>query len=217
MAKPTGVIPPEDVVRMFQIDLKNRPLAALLAWLWPGAGHLYQGRTAKGMLLMLCIMSTFIFGFYIGGAKVVYASPKTLAQLRAADQSAGSLRLIGRQALDRWQFLCQAGIGSVAIPAVVERQRFLNGGEPLLGGWFRPPKTRGDIEPTEDSSGNLALHADELSKWNYESGFYFELGSIYTVIAGLLNVLAIYDAYSGPLMPQAPDEPEEKPDEKPPA
>jgi hypothetical protein len=44
---------------ILEIDLKNPGWAALLAWLWPGAGHLYQGRTAKGLLFMICILSTF--------------------------------------------------------------------------------------------------------------------------------------------------------------
>jgi len=217
MAKPTGVIPPEDVARMFQLDLKNRGLAALLAWLWPGAGHLYQGRTAKGMLLMLCIMSTFLFGFYIGKTKVVYASPKTYAELRAANEDAGLLRIAGVQALDRWQFLCQAGIGSVAIPAVVQRDRFIKDKPPLLGSWFTPPREEGNIEPTRNSANNFAVHPNELAKWNYEGGFYFELGTIYTVIAGLLNILAIFDAYSGPLMPKTPADAEKTPDPEKPA
>ena len=38
-----------------RIDLRNRPLAALLAWLVPGAGHFYQGRHAKGVLFLVCI------------------------------------------------------------------------------------------------------------------------------------------------------------------
>ena len=38
------------------------------------------------------------------------------------------------------------------------------------------------------------------SKWNYDLGDFFEIGTVFTVIAGLLNILAIYDAYGGPLI-----------------
>ncbi len=38
------------------VDLRNRYLAALLAWLIPGAGHLYQGRRTKGQLFFVCIL-----------------------------------------------------------------------------------------------------------------------------------------------------------------
>lgn len=201
MSKSSGVLPANDVVEMFQLDLKNRPLAALLAWLFPGAGHLYQGRTAKGLLLMICITTTFAFGFYLGEGKVAYATPLTIQQIQQT-RDAGPIRNRITQAIDRWPFLGQAGIGVVAIPAIVERERFLAGKPGLMGGWFRPPRQTGDdLEPKKDSSGNLVEHPNELAKWTYEIGFDFELGTIYTVVAGLLNILAVYDAYSGPLVP----------------
>src|SRR5262245_54445208 len=31
------------------VELKDPPLAAFLAWLVPGLGHIYQGRTGKGV------------------------------------------------------------------------------------------------------------------------------------------------------------------------
>jgi hypothetical protein len=37
----------------------------------------------------------------------------------------------------------------------------------------------------------------ELAQWNHDYGDWFELGTVFTVIAGLLNLLAIYDAYQG--------------------
>jgi hypothetical protein len=55
-------------------------------------------------------------------------------------------------------------------------------------------------------------HPDELAKWNYDLGEYFEIGTVFTVIAGLLNILAIYDAYGGPLV--LPAEEEKKADGK---
>jgi uncharacterized protein DUF6677 len=47
----------------------------------------------------------------------------------------------------------------------------------------------------------------ELSDWYKTLNRYFELGTVYTMIAGLLNILAIYDAWGGPVQF---DEPEEK-------
>src|SRR3954466_13370719 len=57
-----------------EIELKEPWLAALLAWLVPGLGHLYQGRVGKGMLFFFCVLGTFVFGMVIGEGKVVYAS-----------------------------------------------------------------------------------------------------------------------------------------------
>ena len=47
---------------------------------------------------------------------------------------------------------------------------------------------------------------DTLAKWHDELKGFFEIASLYTMIAGLLNMLAVYDAYAGPVFPQ----PEEK-------
>lgn len=187
---------------MFDLDLKNRKLAALLAWLVPGAGHLYQGRTAKGLLLLICISSTFLFGFYVGGGKVAYASPLSVAEMAERDPGQGRLRQRLAVMIDRWPFFCQSGIGSVAIPGLIERARFRGGKPELFGGAFRPPSS----EPTEtfDRANNKVQHPNELAEWNYTLGFDFELGTMYTVVAGLLNILAVYDAHSGPLIMRPP-------------
>ena len=47
------------------------PLAGLLAWLIPGAGHFYLGLRKRGILLFVCIEATFIFGLYIGTVRIV--------------------------------------------------------------------------------------------------------------------------------------------------
>ena len=41
--------------------------------------------------------------------------------------------------------------------------------------------------------------ADEVSAWYARRGAGYEMGTWYTMIAGLLNILVIYDAYGGPL------------------
>ncbi|QEG43746.1 DUF6677 family protein [Roseimaritima ulvae] len=170
-----------------KIDLRNRGLAALLAWLVPGAGHFYQGRYAKGGLYMACILTTYIVGFAIGGAHVVYAS-----------------WIPGDR---RWHYACQLGVGLPAFPAMVEGMRMKNATEfdsdqegyedayrtspdwsPLFGGWMAPPR-----RPVREQS------ADEISAWYARKGAGYEMGTWYTMIAGLLNILVIYDAYSGPL------------------
>jgi len=49
-----------------RIPLKNPYLAVFLGLLFPGGGHLYQGRTFKGVLYAVCIVSTFIYGIRSG-------------------------------------------------------------------------------------------------------------------------------------------------------
>ncbi len=183
--------PSESNESMLEIDLKDPRVAAFLAWLIPGAGHIYQGRTGKGILFFVCIVGTFIYGMYIGGGRVVYAS--------TAD-------VFSRQFLDRWQYICQVGVGLPALPAIVQRARMREHKEPF-GNFMRPPYDFPPLDqpnlmqsPDLSDPNHVVTSPDELSKWNYDLGEYFDIGTVFTVIAGLLNVLVIFDAYGGPLV-----------------
>ena len=160
--------PSKNESSVVEIDLRQPLVAGVWAWLWPGAGHLYQGRHAKGILFMVCILSTYFFGLTLGGGHVVYASFKKTDR--------------------RWQYVCQVGVGLPALPALVQADRVRKGKEPLLGGVMAPPR---NVHPDI---------ADELAGWHEMYHSFFELGTLYTVVAGLLNVLAIYDAYAGPFL-----------------
>jgi hypothetical protein len=158
----------------FDIDLRNPNLAAFLAWLCPGAGHFYQRRYAKGTLFLVCILGIYLFGLIMGGGHVVYTS--------------------WNENDKRWQYFCQLGVGAAALPALIQNRLVKEGKPPLLGGWMAPPKY---VAGTDD---HLDLKRDELATWNLQYHTYFDLGTLFTMIAGLLNVLAIYDAYAGPMV-----------------
>ncbi|MFO0791376.1 MAG: DUF6677 family protein [Pirellulales bacterium] len=200
MAKTTFTTADDTTV---EIELKDPRLAAFLAWLIPGAGHLYQGRTGKGVLFFVCIVGTFVYGLYIGSGRVVYAS--------TAD-------VVSRPFLDRWQYICQVGVGLPALPALVQRERIRNEKAPLFGSFMRPPydakfppPDRSYLtSPDQSDPSHTVEHPDELSKWNYDHGEYFDIGTMFTVIAGLLNVLVIFDAYGGPLVIAPAEEKEAK-------
>lgn len=265
----TEVIYPQDEGEPIVVDLHDPYWAALLAWLWPGAGHFYQRRFAKGFLFMICVLSTYLFGLGLGHGRVVYASLKTNDV--------------------RWQYFCQLGVGIPALPALAqsfktakgrdpwfvlcerypsdygmsvnEKNRTLNGLATLererqeaylskLNQISDPDQRRAfeqqrasqrkeaiekqdqleqasakneararlrclridEREPVEPYSGPtmkdglmappagpaLPNDTDVLSRWHYELKSFFELGTLYTVVAGLLNLLAVYDAFVGP-------------------
>ena len=78
------VVTSPDPAYPMTIRLRNAPLAALWAWLIPGAGHLYQRRYAKGLLFMVCILGTYFFGLAIGdalGCAVQHRKPGTFTPL----------------------------------------------------------------------------------------------------------------------------------------
>lgn len=174
----------EENLDEIEVDLRNPVVAALWAWLWPGAGHLYQRRYAKGVLFMVCILVTYFFGLTLGDGHCVYAS------LRKGDR--------------RWQYICQLGVGAPALPALLQAQRVRAGEPPLFSGFMAPPAhVNADPElPDDVSKLHLSLHT------------FFELGTLYTMIAGLLNILAVYDAYAGPVLTVSEDENERPPPER---
>lgn len=61
-------------------------------------------------------------------------------------------------------------------------------GKPWFNSMMVPP---GEIMPS---------NPDQLAEWHATYGSLFDLGTLYTMIAGLLNLLAIFDAHAGPLI-----------------
>ncbi len=146
------------------LDLRNRELAAFLAWLIPGAGHYYQRRYLKSIIFFTSIMSTFVLGMLVSGNRCVYACWNKVDA--------------------RWQYVLQAGVGLPAMPAAYQAYRISKGMPVGLRGFMAPPTS-----------------VKDLSDWNDQSSSGFDMGTLYTMIAGLLNILVIFDAWGGPLPP----------------
>jgi hypothetical protein len=47
------------------------PTAAVLAWLWPGLGHISLGERKRGVLIMIGVLFLFISGLLVGGLDCV--------------------------------------------------------------------------------------------------------------------------------------------------
>ena len=173
------------------IDLKDPALAALLAWLIPGLGHWYQGRRAKAVLYFVCIMGLFWYGVYLGGSSQKCLDGNgTIGYGRAVYFS-------WRPGDQRWPYLAQIGVGLPALPALVQANRMVNHRKVWWNGFMAPPRLSaspgGDREdPNADQPTPHDLHR-QLNR-------YFELAGFFTMVAGLLNVLAIYDACAGPVV-----------------
>ncbi len=200
----TEVIYPQESGEPVVVNLRDPYRAALFAWLWPGMGHFYQRRFAKGFLFMICILSVYFFGLALGQGRVVYAS------LDKADF--------------RWPYICQLGVGIPALPAIPQRMMTKGGGDPMFVMCERyPEKTwsesgeelsfarvdQSKLPFSSDDSlkdGFMAPPAgthfsnanDVLGMWHSELRHNFEIGTLFTVVAGLLNLLAMYDAFAGP-------------------
>ena len=89
----------------------------------------------------------------------------------------------------RWQYVCQVGIGLPALPAIIQNRLARNPEkEPFANGIMAPP-SRID-----------AKKIDQLALWHAQYGTLFEIGTLYTMVAGLLNIVVIFDAYAGPVI-----------------
>jgi len=166
--------PQSPVEPALEIDLRDPSLAALLAWLWPGAGHVYQRRYGKGILFMVCILGTLTSSAW-PSARARSCMPR------------------GTRSIGGGNIRCSLAWGCPAIPAIVQSMVVRRGNPPILGGIMAPPRDQ-----------------EKLSEWHKTLNIRFELGTLYTMIAGLLNILAIWDAYGGPVVSE-PGKPERGP------
>jgi hypothetical protein len=154
------------------------PLAGLLSYLVPGLGQIIQGRIGKGLLFFVCLYGLFFYGQYLGNWRNVYVSDGTAEQRQPQQGRGRVLELVA----DRARFFAQFWIGAAAWPAIVQFYAALPPQEPhpMLGLYQRPL-------PEKDLNDQLR-NSDKSP----------DLGWMYTVIAGVLNILVIYDALAGP-------------------
>lgn len=268
-----------------RISLKTPWLAALLAFLVPGAGHFYQGRYFKAAIYCVGILGLFVAGMRMSEWKAVYVhKPREKQELRGKQHAL--------------QFAAQLGVGLPAICAIVQNHRYyapenesvsvpdrplrapfegkltsstggpegwvtgtieLAAAESDFGGVTTRGRFVGTTETGESVDVALGSHVEiqqpvlaERGRrvsasviestdrgdrevgglagtvprpvWNWftvpldtqqerdlhkDLGKYFELAMVFTWVAGLLNLLAIWDAFDGPAYGYG-DEPEQE-------
>lgn len=157
-------------------------LPALLSYLVPGLGQIYQGRVAKGLVFMISLYGLFIYGMYLGSFSNVFLPVK----LQPEQQEVPILHLGGLPAhvFTRLSYAGQFWIGIAAWPALWQ---------------YASPSKDPDAfqrDPGEKKLNELQSKGDKT----------WDLGLIYTVIAGVLNILVIYDAFAGPAFLVKPKE-----------
>lgn len=94
-----------------RIDLRNPLLAAVLAFLFPGAGHAYQRRYFKAVIYSVCVLGIYFWGCSLGEAKAVHFRWDS-----KADAGQSRQRSFG--------YLAQVGVGLMALPAVAQEFRY---------------------------------------------------------------------------------------------
>jgi hypothetical protein len=158
-------------------------LGGFLSYLVPGLGQIYQGRIGKGLLFLVCLYGMFFYGMALGSWKNVYL-PDT-----ARDRNLNPWNLPAPLAnlYNRMQFAGQFWIGVAAWPAVYQY-------------WTYDSDRK---HATSLSTFQRTPSEEELNRLQRDGDKSWDLGWVYTVIAGVLNILVIYDAFAGPAFVEA--------------
>lgn len=175
-----------------QSILAHRPsiLGGLLSYLVPGLGQIVQGRVAKGLLFMVCLLGMFIGGQALGDWKNVYLPDVA----RGLDNPGNAwennpwhlswpLNWLANL-YHRWHFAGQFWIGTAAWPAIWQYNKGpvpAEADSPFWHNFQKGPRSE-----------------DELNRYLTNSDKTPDVAWVYTVIAGVLNILVIYDAFAGP-------------------
>lgn len=140
------------------------PIAFLLAILLPGAGHVARGERARGLWAGAGVLGLFVGGILIGGIDVIDSRE------------------------DRVPFFGQALVGPIAFGIDSYHQNRLKVIDPLkrtprsaFPDEGRDPVTRAPIP------GGTPPNKKSIGKVN-------ELGTLFTGVAGMLNLIIIIDA-----------------------
>ena len=88
----------------FELDeARFSPLAAFLAWIWPGLGHISLGEKKRGVYIMIGVLFLFFCGVLVGG-------------IDAVDRLSGS---------DRLWFYAQSLCGPIAFATDFANQNYV--------------------------------------------------------------------------------------------
>lgn len=177
--------------------------AGFLSYLVPGLGQIVQGRVGKGLLFLICIYTLFFYGVYLGtgsvtiDGKTYHVSSNVYLPEAADEPTPGGQRLpvLLQNLYARPQFAGQFFVGAAAWPAIYQyltredpRHRRFDDDAPVEGRRHHSPL--GEFMREPDPVAVNAVHNAGDKR--------LELAWVYTVIAGVLNILVIYDAVAGP-------------------
>ena len=179
-------VPPETNGSPPPPPVKYDPLAAFLGFLIPGLGQVYQGRTGKGLLFFFGLYGLFFYGMWMGQWKNVWLPDVT--DLPPLEIGSGKYEGVPSSLYYRPQYLGQVWIGVAAWPAAVQYRAFdkEKKGHSVLRTFQRAPSE------------------EELNDIQRAGTKRIDLGWVYTVIAGVLNLLVMYDAFAGPMFRDVP-------------
>lgn len=150
------------------------PIVALAGWVIPGGGYFLLGQRARGLTICVTVLAMFVAGLLIGGIRVIDVPGYKNGNQERIDER-GRPVAPGEPGYDTATWTMLSG-------------RFVS---EIVGKiWYLP----------QLSNGPVALWASEASISAAQRQIaathsrIMEIGTLYTAVAGVLNLLAIMDA-----------------------
>jgi hypothetical protein len=157
------------------------PLVAVAGWLIPGLGYWLIGQKARGATIGFTILSMFVAGLLIGGVRTV---DSTL--IESADQRKERLTDDATRARDVEEHNRRAPDDKqppYRPPSLLARV--------LQKPWFIGQAMAG---PIAIASGYVGVTWGGPGGAPYSHARVYEIGVLYTAVAGMLNLMAVIDA-----------------------
>jgi len=152
-------------------------LAAIAGWVLPGAGYFLIGQTTRGLIIGITIIVMFMSGILLAGIRVIDVPGYDRTGQRVKIDTKGS-RVESTSHHPQYDYLAWSLTGRGFFGEVVNKPwyvcQFLNGPICLIASGVSLSAAEGGV-PTS--------HAR-----------LYEIGTLYTAVAGLLNLLAVIDS-----------------------
>jgi hypothetical protein len=143
------------------------PLVAVAGWLIPGAGYWVLGQRARGLVIGLTIIGLFLLGIFVAGIRVVDAPDLIGKQSPTGDTS--ETRLVQAQ--------------PTLVRRVLDKPWFI--GQVLTGPLGIVSAWASSHAAANPATASIKAHSRIA-----------EIGTLYTAVAGMLNLMAMLDAAS---------------------
>jgi hypothetical protein len=176
-----------------------QPLAAALAWLFPGAGHLFLGHTRRAILICAGILGLFGSGLFIGGISCVDRRENFFWFL---GQSLAGPMTLGVNYIHQTQFKAYEPNAARTVRSTAE---LANLGRRSAYPYERPATiTRNNLLDNQGRTVSVEIPvfvAADPAKgekpappYTKSLGRANELGTLFCTIAGFMNLICIIDA-----------------------
>ena len=166
--------PPQPAETQQQIDAGFNPVAGGLAWVFPGLGHIYRGELKRGLYAAIGVMGLLLTGLLVGGVDTIDSKE------------------------DKWWFFGQVIAGPTVLAIDTYHQRALKAEGPARSQYAELIGARRAAYPDErkdPSSGRWIIDPENPAPPHTKSvGLVNDLGTLFGLIAGMLNLIAILDA-----------------------